>query len=110
MNFLAKARYIRISPYKIRPLADVIRGKSAEFALSWLNTYAVKKAVPLYKLIESAVANAKHNGNVAADSLYVKEIRIDQGPIVRYFKPGAMGRANPQRKRLSHMSVILESK
>jgi len=109
MKITAKARYVRLSPYKVRPLADVVRGKTALYAINWLATCAVKKAVPLKKLIESAVANAKHNNNVDLESLLVKDIRIDQGPIIRYFKPGAMGRANIQRKRLSHMSVILES-
>jgi len=109
MQITAKAKYIRLSPYKVRPLADVVRGKTAAYALNWLATCAVKKAIPLQKLIESAVANAKHNNNIELGSLLVKDIRIDQGPIIRYFKPGAMGRANIYRKRLSHMSVILES-
>lgn len=108
MQITAKAKYIRFSPYKVRPLADVVRGKSAVYALNWLATCSVKKAVPLQKLIESAVANAKHNNNVEVGKLFVKDVRIDQGPIVRYFKPGAQGRANIQRKRLSHMSVVLE--
>lgn len=109
MRFTAKARYVRTSPYKIRPLADVVRGKNAVYALNWLSTCSVKKAVPLLKLLQSAVANAKNNGNVAAEKLLVKDLRVDQGPIVRYFKPGAMGRANIYRKRLSHMSIVLES-
>lgn len=109
MQITAKAKYIRLSPYKIRPLADVVRGKTALYALNWLATCAVKRAIPLQKLIESAVANAKHNNNIELSALLVKDIRIDQGPIIRYFKPGAMGRANIYRKRLSHMSVVLES-
>jgi large subunit ribosomal protein L22 len=59
-------------------------------------------------MIESAVANAKYLHNVNAEKLFIKEIRVDQGPIHKYFKPGAMGRANVQRKRFCHMSVILE--
>ena len=108
MQFVAKARYIRISHFKIRPLADVVRGKSVAYALNWLNTCALKKAVPMKKMIESAVANAKQAENLTAKDLIIKEIRIDQGPMFRYFKPGAMGRANIYRKRLSHMSVIVE--
>ena len=109
MVFTAKAKYVRLSPYKLRPLADVVRGKSAVYAINWLSTCALKKAVPLKKLLQSAVANAKSSKNVDGGSLLVKEIKVDQGPIIRYFKPGAMGRANIYRKRLSHMSVILES-
>lgn len=109
MHFTAKARYVRLSPYKLRPLADVVRGKSAQYAIQWLSTCSVKKAVPLAKLLKSAIANAKSSKNISADALVVKEIKVDQGPIIRYFKPGAMGRANIYRKRLSHMSIILES-
>jgi large subunit ribosomal protein L22 len=109
MQFVAKSRYVRYSPYKLRPLADVIRGKKVRFALALLSTSALKKADPLKKMIESAAANAKNLKNIDIDALAIKEIRIDQGPIYKYYKPGAMGRANPQKKRLSHMNVILES-
>ncbi|MCX5922256.1 MAG: 50S ribosomal protein L22 [Candidatus Dependentiae bacterium] len=107
-KYVAIARYIRISPYKLRPIADVIRGKNVQYALNWLATCALKKVEPIHKVLKSAAANALQLGKVEAAQLTVKEIRIDQGPIIRYFKPGAMGRANIQRKRLSHMSVIVE--
>jgi large subunit ribosomal protein L22 len=108
MEFAAKARYLRFSPYKLRPLADVVRGKNVVYALNWLATCPVRKAVPIRKVIESAVANAKSLQNLEASELIIKDIRVDQGPMFRYFKPGAMGRANIYRKRLSHMSVIVE--
>ncbi|KIX85290.1 50S ribosomal protein L22 [Vermiphilus pyriformis] len=108
MQFHAKARFIRISPYKLRPLIDVVRGKNAAYALAWLSTYPVKRVVPIKKMIESAVANARQKQSVDARDLVIKTIFIDQGPIIRYFKPGAMGRANVYRKRLSHMNVVLE--
>ena len=53
MQFNAKARYVRFSPYKLRPLADVVRGKNVSFALHWLATHAVKRIVPVQKVIES---------------------------------------------------------
>ena len=108
-QYIAKAKFIRYSPYKLRPLADIVRGKNVQFALNWLSTCALQKAEPLQKIIQSAAANAMQLGKFEAEHLVVKEIRIDQGPIFSYFKPGAMGRANPQKKRLSHMSVIVES-
>lgn len=108
-QFVAKARYVRCSPSKLRPLAAVIRGKNVDYALNWLATCALERAVPLRKTVQSAAANAKNLDNLETQGLRVKEIRIDQGPTVRYFKPGAMGRANPQRKRFSHVSVVLES-
>lgn len=109
MQFVAKARYVWYSPYKLRPLVDVVRGKNAAYALGWLSIYNNKRSVPLKKLIESAVANAKQLKNVTAEHLSIKEIKVDQGPIHRYFKPGAQGRAMIQRKRLCHISVVLES-
>ncbi len=109
MRFIAKARFVRISPYKLRTLASAIRGKGAIYALNVLKTAALRKAVPMQKMLESAIANAKDRGNVSASQLIVKEIRVDQGPMFRYYKPGAQGRSMPQRKRLSHLSVILES-
>jgi large subunit ribosomal protein L22 len=108
MQFVAKARYIRFSPYKLRPLTDVVRGKDVVYALNWLATCPVRKAVPIRKMIESAVANAKNHSNIEPSELIIKDIRVDQGPMFRYFKPGAMGRANIYRKRLCHMSVTVE--
>ena len=110
MQFIAKARYVGFSPYKLRPIVDVVRGKSVAYALNWLTTYKVKRIEPIKKVIESAVANAKNLQNIESSILTIKEIKIDQGPIHRYFKPGAMGRAMVQRKRLSHINVILEAK
>ena len=111
MIFTAKSQRVAVSPYKLRPIADVVRGKNVQQAINWLTTYSVRKAVPMRKMIESAAANAKHlsNGKVDVHALMIKEIRIDQGPFYRYFKPGAQGRSNIYRKRSSHMSVILES-
>lgn len=109
MQFNAKARFIRCSPFKLRTLAAAVRGKGAVYALNLLKTAALRKAVPMQKMLESAIANAKDRGNVSASQLFVKEIRVDQGPMFRYYKPGAQGRSMPQRKRLSHLSVILES-
>lgn len=109
MQFVAKARYVRYSPYKLRPLADVVRGKKVPFALSWLATSSLAKARSVYKVIESAVANAYSLKQVSAEDLVIKEIKVDQGPMYRYFKPGAQGRANIYRRRLCHLSIVLQS-
>lgn len=108
MQFNAKAQNVRFSPFKLRPLADVIRGKSVRYALNWLATSSLKRAVPIEKVVASAAANAKHKSSVELDQLMIKEIRVDQGPTQKYFKPGAMGRSNVYKKRFSHVSVILE--
>lgn len=110
-QFTAKARFLRFSPFKLRPLADVVRGRGAEQALRWLSVCSLKRAIPLKKLIASAVANAvSRHEHIAATDLVIAEIRIDQGPSQRYYKPGAMGRAGLLRRRLSHASVILTMK
>lgn len=108
MQFSAKARYVRCSPYKLRPLVSAIRGKAVEQALNVLATVPLKKSVPVKKLIESAASNAKCLKNIESNALVIKDIRVDQGPVFRYYKPGAMGRSSIQRRRLCHMSVMLE--
>lgn len=108
----AKSKFIRVSPYKLRPLADVIRGRSVNEAFACLKTCGIKRARVLLKTLFSAYSNARHK-NPEIDSMekvFVKEIRIDQGPIIKYFKPGAMGRANEQRKRMSHLEIIVDIK
>ncbi len=108
MQFDAKARFIRCSPYKLRPLIDVIRGKKVSYALHWLATCSVKRATPIKKMLESAVANAKSLQNIDSTNLTIKEIRVDEGPSFRYDKPGEMGRSNIYKKRSSHLKVSLE--
>src|SRR5258707_2632633 len=108
MQFIAKVKFLRISPFKLRPHADVVRGKSVQQAINWLATSAVKRSVPVKKMIESAAANAKDREGYSSSELMIKKIFIDQGPTYKYFKPGAMGRSNVYRKRFSHATVILE--
>ena len=109
MLFSAKSKFVRYSPYKLRPLADVIRGKNAQYALDWLGTCSLKRACPIRKAVASAAANANVANNVEVAKLVVKEIRVDEGPRYKYYRPGAQGRSNPQRRLLSHISVVLES-
>ncbi len=106
----AISKYVRVSPYKLRPYADVVRGYRVDKACSWLKVCALKRVEPLLKILVSAYANARvKNPEISSMSeVFVKEIRIDQGPTIRYFKPAAMGRAAPQRKRMSHIMVILD--
>ncbi|MCB9493345.1 MAG: 50S ribosomal protein L22 [Epsilonproteobacteria bacterium] len=108
----AKSKYIRVSPYKLRPYADVIRGFAADKAFAWLRTCTVKRVRPIIKTLHSAYSNACQKNPEINDmaELYVKEIRVDQGPIVKYFKPGAMGRAFMQRKRLCHLEIVLDKR
>ena len=109
MIFCAKALYIKFSPFKLRPLVDVIRGKNARDALCWLATHKTRRSVPIRKVLDSAVANARSLHNISAEKLFIEDIRVDHGPTYKYFKPGAQGRANIQKKRSSHIKVQLIS-
>jgi large subunit ribosomal protein L22 len=109
----AKTKYIRISPYKLRPYVKVIRGYSVDKALAWLKTLSLKRVTPITKTLLSAYANAKSkhpNETISMDAVIITEIKVDQGPIITYFKAGAMGRANVQRKRLCHLEIQLAKK
>ncbi len=111
MEYKAHSKYVRISPYKLRGVANAIRGDSVANALAWLQTCALRRIKPLQKTLVSAYSNARHQDQkVSLYDLFIKEIRIDQGPIFKYFKPSAMGRAAVQRKRLSHIKIVLEKK
>jgi len=110
MQFEAKSRYVKYSPYKLRPLVDVVRGKNVAYALNWLKVYRNQRSSPVKKVIESAAANARYLQEYDPQDLRIAEIKVDQGPARKYFKPAAMGRAMIQRKRMSHISVILKPK
>src|SRR5580704_8293828 len=99
MRFSAKVLYLPISPFKLRSFVDVVRGKNVGQAIQWLSTLSVKRSIPIKKLIQSAAANAKNLKNLDAADLKISDIRVDHGPMYKYYKPGAMGRSNIYRKR-----------
>jgi len=110
METRAVAKYVRISPRKVRLVIDQVRGKRVEEALNML-TFAPQKAAGIVKkVIQSAVANAEQNDNVDVDSLYIKKIYADEGPTLKRFRPRALGRATRIRKRTSHLTVVLDEK
>ena len=108
MESRAVARYIRISPRKVRLIMDQIRGKRIEEALNQLSFAPQKGAFVLKKLINSAVANAEQNFEMDVDKLYIKRVYADEGPTLKRFRPRAMGRATRIRKRTSHLTVVLD--
>ncbi len=110
MEIKAKAKYIRISPKKLRLLADLVRGLPVDQALTELEFSGKLTRRPLTKLINSAVSNAQENFKLQKDNLYLKEIKIDDGPILRRWRPRAFGRATMIRKRSSHISLVLDEK
>ena len=103
----ASLKNYRISPRKVRLVANMIRGKSVVVAENILGG-AVKKATsPLADLLNSAVANASHNHQIEKDALFIKEIRVDQGFVLKRSQPMARGSAYPIKKRTSHITIIL---
>jgi len=108
METVAVAKYIRMSPQKIRLVADLIRGKKVEDALNLLS-FTPKASAPLIsKLLKSAVANAGQKKGVDVDTLIVKSILVDEGPTMKRFRARAMGRGTEILKRSSHLKIIVE--
>lgn len=103
----ATARYVRVSPYKARQIADLIRGKDLEDAryITGFSTRGAARVVE--KVLESAVANAENNQGLRADDLVVVSCYVDEGPTLKRWRPRAMGRATRIRKRTSHITVVL---
>ncbi|MEM7468494.1 MAG: 50S ribosomal protein L22 [Pseudomonadota bacterium] len=108
MASVAKLKYARISPQKARLVADQIRGLPVDNAINIL-TYSNKKAASIIKkVLDSAIANAEHNDAADVDELIVQQVMIDEGPIMKRFRPRARGRANRILKRMSHVTVAVE--
>ena len=107
METKAVAKYLRISPQKARLVADVVRGMNAEKAVTALRFMPKKAARIIRKVLESAVANADQLEAVDVDTLYVKEIIVDGGPMLKRFSPRAQGRATRILKRTSHITVVV---
>lgn len=108
METRAIARFIRISPQKARLVGDNVRGLPVEDAVNILNYTPKKAARLLKKVLNSALANAEQNYSLDLDNLYVKQVRVDEGPTLKRIQPRAMGRANRILKRTSHITVIVE--
>jgi large subunit ribosomal protein L22 len=107
MEARAVAKYIRVSPRKARLLADAIRGKDVDEALRIVQMSTKKAARPIRKTLESAIANAENNFDVAVDDLYVKTAMIDMGRALRRMQPRAYGRADIIRRPTSHITIVV---
>lgn len=109
MKVKSIAKYIRISPRKVRLVVDLVRGKNAEEALTVLKFVSKKASLPVLKVIKTAVADAEHNFNLRKKDLMISEIRADEGPTLKRFQPRARGVAYEIKKRTTHISVVLET-
>jgi large subunit ribosomal protein L22 len=98
------------SPRKVRLVATLIKGKKVNEAMTELDFVSKRASLPIKQLIASAVANAKNNFDLNKDDLYIKELRIDKGIVMRRMVPGARGRGYPLKLRTSHVSVLLDIK
>jgi len=103
----AQLKHLRMTPQKVRLVAGLVRGLDVNKALEQLQFSSKQAALPVKKLIESAVANAKHNHNVKEETLKVETIFVDEGSVLKRWMPRAMGRATPLRKKSSHITVVL---
>ena len=106
----ATAKYIRISPRKVKIVIDLIRGKSVDEAEAILMYTPKAASEPTLKLLRSAIANAENNLEMDRKTLYVAEIYANQGPTLRRYRAGSRGSANRTRKRPSHIGIVLDQK
>jgi large subunit ribosomal protein L22 len=107
MPTTAKLKYSRISPQKLRLVADQIRGLPVDRALNLLAFSNKKAAGILKKVLESAIANAEHNDGADVDALKITSIWVDPGPIMKRIRTRARGRADRMLKRTSHVSLTV---
>lgn len=100
----------RIAPRKVRLVADMVRGKSVAQAELILINVVKKAKSPLGVLLQSAIANAEHNHKLSKEQLYVKEIFVNQGVVMKRFMPVSRGSAHPIKKRTSHVTIVLAAR
>ncbi|MDX2215946.1 MAG: 50S ribosomal protein L22 [Oculatellaceae cyanobacterium bins.114] len=103
----AIARYIRMSPFKVRRVLDQIRGRSYREALIILEFMPYRACEPILKVLRSAVANAEHNEGYTPAELVVSQAYADQGPVLKRYRPRAQGRAYQIRKPTCHITIAV---
>ena len=114
VDSIARVKHIRVTPQKARRVAQLIKGKQADEALAILKFAAQSASDPIYKLVESAKANAVVKADAAGESLneedlFVKNAFVDEGITLKRFRPRAQGRADQIKKRTSHITVVLST-
>lgn len=108
MEVSAFVKSVKISPRKVRLVADAVRKLSINKALDALYLTPKRASLPIKKVLESAIANAVNNGKLNKDILYIKKIEVSEGPAYKRFHPSTRGRIHPYKKRTSHIRVVLE--
>ncbi|MFB3060349.1 MAG: 50S ribosomal protein L22 [Candidatus Binatia bacterium] len=110
METRAMTRFLRVSPRKVRLVVDQIRGKEVEAALNILKFTPKRSATIVTKVLRTAIANAETTQSVDVDRLYVKRVTVDEGGMWKRFMPRAQGRATRIRKRLSHVTIVIDER
>jgi large subunit ribosomal protein L22 len=105
----AQARYVRMTPMKVRRVVDLVRNRPVAEALTILKYAQQAAAEPVAKVIASAAANAEHNEGLDRDTLVISKAFVDEGPTMKRFQPRAQGRAFRIRKRSSHITIEVSS-
>ncbi len=104
----ATARYVRITPMKARRVVDMVRGMAVDDALALLQFAPQSASETVYKVLESAIANAEGTEGLSASSLVVSVARVDEGPTMKRWRPRAQGRATRINKRTSHITLVVQ--
>ncbi|WP_020662797.1 50S ribosomal protein L22 [Amycolatopsis benzoatilytica] len=107
---VARARFVRDSPMKVRRVIELVKGRSVSEALAVLRFAPQAASTPLAKVIASAAANAENNLQLDPETLWIKSATADEGPTLKRIRPRAQGRAYRIRKRTSHITVVVESR
>ena len=110
MEAKAIAKYVRMSPIKLKPVCDLVRGKDLNEALTILKFTPGKGAEIVEKVVKSAAANAENNFEMNQDNLYVAEVHGLQGPTIKSWRAGSQGRASIILKRMSHVAVTVKER
>ncbi len=110
MQVRAVAKSVRMSPRKIRLVADAIRQLSIAEAFQILEATQNRAAGPIFKTLESAVANAVTNNNLDKQNLVIESIMVNEGAAMKRFHPSSRGRVHPYKKRSSHITIVLKEK
>jgi len=108
MQYIAISKSVKISPRKVRLIADSIRNLSLEKALDVLSLERKRPASVLFKTLKSAKANALNNGKANEEKLYIKSLEVSEGSAFKRFRPSTRGRVHPYKKRTSNIKIVLE--
>ena len=111
MEAIARKRFIRQSPYKIRYVLKTIKGLKVEDAINKLSLMNKKASIYIQEVLKASISNMMDkNSNENSDNLFIKTAYVDEGPVMKRFRPAAMGRATSIRKRTSHLTIIISNK